>query len=75
MTIKTLEKQTTTKNKKTKKKHTTHETKDGTTGIPLNARGELWCSGRVSSSCSTYEFRRITLDTKPVISHTSGKDR
>jgi hypothetical protein len=48
-------------------KNTTHETKDGTTGIPLNTRGELWCSGRVSSSYFTYEFRRITLVTKPVI--------
>ena len=55
-------------------KNTINETKDGTTGIPLNTRVELWCSGRVGSSCSTYEFRRITLVTMPGISHKSGKD-
>ena len=32
-------------------------------------------SGRVSSSCSTSGTRRVTLDTKKVISHHCGNDR
>ena len=32
-------------------------------------------SGRVSSSCSTSDTRRVNLDTNPVISHERGKDR
>ena len=31
--------------------------------------GELRCSGRVSSSCSTSGIRRVNLVTNPVISH------
>jgi hypothetical protein len=31
----------------------THETKDRVTRTPLKAGGEVMCSGRVSSSCST----------------------
>jgi hypothetical protein len=31
--------------------------------------GELGCSGKVSSSCSTSGSRRITLVTNPVIRH------
>ena len=49
-------------------KHT-HKTKDRTTRTPLITRGELKCSGRVSSSCSTGGTRRANLGTKPVISH------
>ena len=33
------------------------------------------CSGRVSSSCSTSDTRRVNLVTNPVISHERGKDR
>jgi hypothetical protein len=33
-------------------KHT-HKTKDRVTRIPLKTEGEMRCSGRVSSSCST----------------------
>ena len=33
------------------------------------------CSGRVSSSCSTNDTRRVNLVTNPVISHERGKDR
>jgi hypothetical protein len=37
--------------------------------------GELMCSERVSSSCSTSDTRRVNLVTNPVISHEWGKDR
>jgi hypothetical protein len=37
--------------------------------------GELRCSGRVGSSCSTSDTRRVNLVTNPVISHEWGKDR
>jgi hypothetical protein len=33
------------------------------------------CPGRVSSSCSTSDTRRVNLVTYPVISHERGKDR
>ena len=33
------------------------------------------CSGRVSSSCSTSDTRRVNLVTNPVISHVRGKER
>ena len=35
----------------------------------------LMCSGRVGSSCSTSETRRVNLVTNPVISNESEKDR
>jgi hypothetical protein len=35
---------------------------------PLKIGGELRCSGRVSSSCSTSGTRRVNLVTNPVIS-------
>jgi hypothetical protein len=35
----------------------------------------IWCPGRVSSSCSTSDTRRVNLVTNPVISHASRKDR
>ena len=37
--------------------------------------GELRCSGRVGSSCSTSGIRRVNLATNPVISREWGKDR
>ena len=43
-------------------KHT-HKTKDRV------ARGELMCSGRVSSSCSANGTRRVNIVTNAVISH------
>jgi hypothetical protein len=49
--------------------------KDRVTRTPLKTRGELMSSGRVSSSCSTSDIRRVNLDTNPVISHERGKDR
>jgi ribosomal protein L32 len=32
-------------------------------------RGELRYSGRIDSSCSTSDTRRVTLATNPVINH------
>jgi hypothetical protein len=43
--------------------------KDRATRTPLKHRIELSCSGRVSSSCSTYDTGRVTLVTNRVISH------
>jgi hypothetical protein len=42
---------------------------------PLKTGGELKCSGRVSSSCSTSDTRRVNIVTNSVISHERGKDR
>ena len=49
--------------------NTTQKTKAGATRTPLNTGGELTCSGRASSSCSTSDICRIVLVTKPVIIH------
>ena len=46
-------------------KHT-HKTKDRVTRTPLKTGGELRCSGRESSSCSTSDTRRVNLITNPV---------
>jgi len=51
-------------------KHT-YKTKDRVTGTPLKIEGELRCSRRVSSSCSTSGTRRVNLVTNPVISRTT----
>ena len=53
----------------------TYKTKDRVTRTPLKTGGELRCSGRVGSSCSTSGTRRVNLDTNPVISREWGKDR
>ena len=55
-------------------KHT-HKAKNRVTRTPLNTGGELRCSGRISSSCSASETRRVNLATNPVIGHEWGKDR
>jgi len=49
-------------------KHT-YKTKDRVTRTPLKSGGELRCSGRVSSSCSTSDTRHFNLVTNPMISH------
>ena len=59
------------KDKQQSTKHT-YKTKDRVT--PLKFGGELRCSGRVSSSCSTSDIRRVNLVTNQVISHERGKD-
>jgi hypothetical protein len=61
-------KETVQKNKQRSTKHT-YKTKDRVTRTPLKTGGELRCSGRVSSSCSTSDTHRVNLVTKPVISH------
>ena len=63
--------------KKYKQRSTKHtyKTKARVTRTPLTTGGELRFSGRVSSSCSTSDTRRVTLVTNPVISHKRGKDR
>ena len=62
------------KDKQRSTKHT-YKTKDRVTRIPLKTGSELWCSGRVSYSCSTGDIRRVNLVTNPVISHEREKDR
>jgi hypothetical protein len=57
------------KNKQRSTKHTcTYKTKDRVTRTPLKTGGELRCSGRVGSSCSTNDTRRVNLVTNPVMS-------
>jgi hypothetical protein len=56
------------KDKERSTKHT-HKTKDRVTQTTLKTGGELMCSGRISSSCSTSGTRRVNLVTNPVISH------
>jgi hypothetical protein len=36
---------------------------------PLKTGGELRCSGRVGSSCSTSDTRRVNLVRNPMTSH------
>ena len=55
-------------------KHT-YKTKDRVTRTLLKVGGELRCSGRVDSFCSTSDTRRVNLVTNPMISHERGKDR
>jgi hypothetical protein len=47
-------------------KHT-YKYKDRVTRTPLKTGGELRCSGRVSSACSTSGTRRVNLVTNPVV--------
>jgi len=49
------------------KKNITQKSKDRATRTPLKTGGELGCSQRVSSSCSTCSTHRVTLVTNPVI--------
>ena len=56
------------KDKQQSTKHT-YKTKDRVTQTPLKTGGELRCSGRVSSSCSTIDTCCVTLVTNTVISH------
>jgi hypothetical protein len=62
------------KDKQRSTKHT-YKTKDRVTRTTLKTRGELRCSGRVRSSCSTSGTSRVNLVTNPVISREWGKDR
>jgi hypothetical protein len=69
-----MAKQKVQKDKQRSTKHT-YQTKDRVTRTPLKTGVELRCSGRVGSSCSTSDTRRVNLVTTPVISHERGKDR
>ena len=51
-----------------------YKTNDRVTRTPLKTHGELRCSGRVSSSCSTSVTRRVNIVTNPVIIHEYRKD-
>ena len=51
------------------------KTKDRATITPLKTGGELRCSGRVSSSCSTSSTFHVNLVTNPVMRHECGNDR
>ena len=62
------------KDKQRSTKHT-YKTKDRVPRSPLKTGSEFRCSGRVSSSCSTSDTRRVNLVTKPMTSHERGKDR
>jgi hypothetical protein len=53
----------------------TYKAKDRVTRTPLKTEGELRCSGRISTSCSTSGIHRVNLVTNPVISREWGKDR
>jgi hypothetical protein len=44
----------------------TYKTKDRVTWTPLKTGGELRCSGRVSSSCSTSDTRHVNLGTNNI---------
>jgi hypothetical protein len=69
-----MAKRKSTKGQTRSTKHT-YKTKDRVTRTPLKSEGELRCSGRVGSSCSTSDIRRVNLVTTPVISHERGKER
>ena len=62
------------KDKQRSTKHT-YKTKDRVTRTPLKTGGQLRWSGRVCSSCSTSDTRRVNLVTNPVISHERWQDR
>jgi hypothetical protein len=62
------------KDKQRSTKHT-YITKDQVTRTPLKTGSEFRCSGRVSSSCSTSDTRRVNLATNPVISNEREKDK
>ena len=61
------------KDKQRSTKHT-YKTKDRVTRTPLETGGELRCSRRICSSCSTSGTRHVNLVTNPVINHEWGKD-
>jgi hypothetical protein len=62
------------KDKQWSTKHT-YKIKDRVTRTPLKTGGKLRYCGRVSSSCSTSDARRVNLATNPVISYERRNDR
>ena len=73
--IRMLVKEYTMKKNKQRSTKDTHKTKGQVPRISLKAGCALRCFGRVSSSCSTSNTRRVNLVTNPVISHERRKDR
>jgi hypothetical protein len=63
-----MDKRKSAKGQTTSTKHI-YKTKDRVTRTPLKTGGELGCSGRVSSACSTSDTRRVNLVTNPAIRH------
>jgi hypothetical protein len=63
----TMAKKKVQKDKQRSIKHT-YKTKDRVTRTPVKTGGELRCSGRVGSSCSTSGTRHVNLVTNQVIS-------
>ena len=55
--------------------NTTQKTKERAQRASLKIEGELICSGKVNSSYSISDTRRVTPVTKPVIIHECGKDQ
>ena len=53
------------KRKRRKGPTTIYKTNDWVTQTPLKTGGELGCSGRVSSSCSTSGTSRVNLNLNP----------
>jgi hypothetical protein len=70
----TMVKRKVQKDKQRSTKHT-YKTKDRVTRTPVKTEAEFRCSGRVSSSCSTSDTRRVNLVINPAISREWGKDR
>ena len=60
------------KDKQRSTKHA-YKTKDRITRTPLKTEGEIFCSGRVGSSCSTTYPCHVNLITNPVTSHEWGE--
>jgi hypothetical protein len=54
------------KDKQRSTKHT-YKSKDRVTRTPLKTGGEIRCSGRVNSSCSTSGNRRVNVVTNPCV--------
>ena len=70
MTKRQKDRQHNDQKKKYKQRSTkfTYKTNDRVTRTLVKTGGELRCSGRVRSSCSTSGTRRVNLVTNPVIS-------
>ena len=60
------------KGQKDKHRYTkhTHKTKDRVTRTPLKTGGDIRCSGRICSSCSTSDTHRVILEYRASLSRT-----
>ena len=57
------------KSKNSDEQSITQKTEDRAIRTPLKTENELGCSGRINSSCSTCDTRRVTLVANAVRSH------